>query len=85
MDAERVAVTTLRGRGPRAVLLLSDFTERMAPVGAAEKAALDAFFKGKRGERVLIEHPPSARTWRGPPHALVGEHGRGRAATRSYG
>ena len=49
------AVTTLRGRGPRAVLLLSDFTERMAPVGAAEKAALDAFFKGKRGERVLIE------------------------------
>ena len=32
----------------------------MAPVSAAEKAALDAFFKGKRGERVLIEHPPSA-------------------------
>ena len=27
----------------------------MAPVGAAEKAALDAFFKGKRGERALIE------------------------------
>ena len=27
----------------------------MAPVSAAEKAALDAFFKGKRGERVLIE------------------------------
>ena len=27
----------------------------MAPVSAAEKAALDAFFKGKCGERVLIE------------------------------
>ena len=27
----------------------------MAPVSGAEKAALDAFFKGKRGERVLIE------------------------------
>ena len=27
----------------------------MAPVSAAEKAALDAFFKGKRGERKLIE------------------------------
>ncbi len=32
----------------------------MAPVSVAEKAALDAFFKGKRGERVLIEHPPNA-------------------------
>ena len=27
----------------------------MAPVSTAEKAALDAFFKGKRGERTLIE------------------------------
>ena len=31
----------------------------MAPVTGAERAALDAFFKGKRGERVLIEHPPA--------------------------
>ena len=30
-------------------------TAHMAPVSAAEKAALDAFFKGKRGERKLIE------------------------------
>ena len=41
--------------GARAANLLSDFTERMAPVSTAEKAALDAFFKGKRGERTLIE------------------------------
>ena len=32
----------------------------MAPVSAAEKAALDAFFKGKRGERVLIEQVADA-------------------------
>ena len=38
----------------------------MAPVSAAEKAALDAFFKGKRGERVLIEHPPARGLGYGP-------------------
>ena len=48
----------LRGHEPRAAKQLSDFAEGMAPVGAADKAALDAFFKGKRGERSLIEHPP---------------------------
>ena len=45
----------LRGHEPRAAKQLSDFAEGMAPVGAADKAALDAFFKGKRGERSLIE------------------------------
>ena len=44
-----------RGHEPRAALRLTHFTVRMAPVSGAEKAALDAFFKGKRGERVLIE------------------------------
>ena len=46
-------------REPRAAFNSSHFTARMAPVTGAEKAALDAFFKGKRGERVLIEHPPA--------------------------
>ena len=32
----------------------------MAPVSTAERAALEAFFKGKRGECKLIEHPPDA-------------------------
>ena len=40
---------------PKAAFNCADFTEGMAPVSAAEKAALDAFFKGKRGERKLIE------------------------------
>ena len=42
-------------REPRAAFNSTHFTVRMAPVTGAEKAALDAFFKGKRGERALIE------------------------------
>ena len=56
----------LRGHEPRAALRLTHFTVRMAPVSGAEKAALDAFFKGKRGERVLIEHPPARGLGYGP-------------------
>ena len=52
IDADRVRLQ------PSGVVA-PDFIERMAPVGSAERAALDAFFKGKRGERVLIEHPPA--------------------------
>ena len=34
----------------------------MAPVSAAERAALDGFFKGKRGTRVLIRTSADALT-----------------------
>ena len=58
------AVSTFGGCKPKAAFSCADFTEGMAPVSAAEKAALDVFFKGKRGERKLIEHPPMrGRNW----------------------
>ena len=49
-----------QGCGSRELSLSRDFTERMASVTSGEKAALSAFFKGKRGDRKLIEHPPGA-------------------------
>ena len=63
---------------PKAAFNCADFTEGMAPVSAAEKAALDAFFKGKRGERKLIEHPPMrGRNWTNAERWWLG--GRGQA------
>ena len=61
---------------PRAAFNSTHFTVRMAPVTGAEKAALDAFFKGKRGERALIEHPPArglgiSSVWPEAPFALA--------------
>ena len=42
-----------------AVTLLAE-TGHMAPVSPAERAALEAFFKSKRGDRTLIEQSADA-------------------------